>query len=498
MQMQAFASIRRKFLRCGVLTLLALAVVATYRLVLHVNQTTVALTFLVLVLLVASRWQLFYSVYLSLLSTVLYNFFFLPPLGTFTVADPQNWIALAAFLGAGIIVSHLAESEHRQARLSEQRRAEVERLYEFSQQMLLQDDLSELARTAPRLIATAFRLEAVALYVHGQEAAYYSDPSDRVVSLTELQLAAEAPEAVRTAPSGIRLIALMLGLRPVGALAMREGDYSDGMYSAIGGLVAIAVERASAVERFSRVEAAREGERLRTALMDSIAHELRTPLTAIRAAVTSLSSQSSLVESERQEMIAIVDEESARLDRLIGQAMEMAQLDSQGITMRLLPERLEDVIGQVLEDSRSLLRERPVTVDTPMDLPALPLDREVIRRVLRHLIENAAKYSPAGSAIHLQSRLAGNRLSVSVSDAGPGIDEADRSLIFDKFYRGRRQRHRVQGTGMGLAIARAMVRAHGGMLELDRSEGKGATFTFWIPIQLADEESASLPEDMRG
>jgi len=249
------------------------------------------------------------------------------------------------------------------------------------------------------------------------------------------------------------------------------------------------MERASAVERFSRVEAAREGERLRTALLDSVAHELRTPLTAIRAAATSLSSQASLAEGERKEMIAIVDEESARLDRLIGQVMEMAQLDSQGVRVRLQPERIEDVIGQALEDSRGLLRDRQVTLDIPANLPTLPMDREVIRRVLRHLIENAAKYSPAGSAIRIESRLSEDRLSISVSDAGPGIDESDRPLIFDKFYRGRRQRHRVQGTGMGLAIARAMAKAHGGSLELGRSDEPGATFTFWIPIQ-TDEKGA--------
>ena len=492
--MKSYISVRRKLLRSGLLTLLAVAVVAVYRLIFHVNQTTVALTFLVLVLVVASRWQFLYSVYLSLLCTLLYNFFFLPPLGTLTVSDPQNWIALLAFLGAAIIVSHLAESEHRQAVLSEQRRAEVERLYEFSQQLLLQEDLSELARNAPRMIASVFRLESVALYVHGQQAAYYSNAGDTFVSLKELQLAAEAVDGESAAQPGIRLMPLTLGLRPVGALAMREGEYSDGMYSAIGGLVAIAMERASAVERFSRVEAAREGERLRTALLDSVAHELRTPLTAIRAAATSLSSQASLVESERSEMIAIVDEESARLDRLIGQVMEMAQLDSQGITVRLKPERIEDVIGQALEDSSNLLRDRRTSVDIAVDVPPLlDLDRELIRRVLRHLIENAAKYSPAGSEIRLEARLADDRLSVSVVDSGPGVDDADRLLIFDKFYRGQRQRHRVQGTGMGLAIARAMIRAHGGTLELGPSQGQGATFRFLIPIRAAEGDGALHP-----
>ncbi len=483
----------RKIFRGVLVTVMAFTVVALYRLVFHVSQTTVALTFIVLVLVVASRWQLVYSIYLSLLCALLYNFFFLPPFGTFIVADPQNWIALFAFLGASIIASHLAEREHTQAILSEQRREEVERLYEFSQEMLLQDDLSELARNVPRLIANVFHLKTTALFVQGQKEAYYSDPNDEIVSMNDLQLAASSPEAAKSAMPGVRLVSLMLGLRSVGALAMREGNYSDGMYVAIGGLVAIAVERASAVERFSRIEAARENERLRTALLDSVTHELRTPLTAIRAAATSLTSQSSLAEDERQEMIAIVDEESARLDRLIGQAMEMAQLDSQGIKVSRKVQSVADVFEQVMEDSRPVLGDHTVAVVGVEDIPPLVFDRELVRRVIRHLIENAAKYSPPGTAIQVSAQLEDTRLSVSVVDEGPGIDEADRPFIFDKFYRGRSLRKRVQGTGMGLAIARAIVTAHGGAIELSSRPGQGTAFTFWIPVEtaLALEKSQS-------
>ncbi len=481
--MVVFDNPGRKIFRGVLVTVAAFAVTALYRLVLHVNQTTVALTFIVLVMVVASRWQLFYSIYLSLLCALLYNFFFLPPFGTFTIADPQNWIALIAFLGASLIVSRLAEREHTQGVLSEQRREEVERLYEFSQQMLLQDDLSELARNVPRLIASVFHLRSAALFVQGQKTAYYSDPTDEVVSMTELQLAAGSAEAGKSAMPGIRLVPLMLGLRSVGALAMREENYSDGMYVAIGGLVAIAVERASAVERFSRIEAARENERLRTALLDSVTHELRTPLTAIRAAATSLSSQSSLAESEREEMIAIVDEESARLDRLIGQAMEMAQLDAQGIKVNRKVQSVADVFEQVLEDSRPVLGDHSVVVEGVDSIPPLLFDRELVRRVIRHLIENAAKYSPPRTAIHVSAELEDTRLSVSVADEGHGIDEADRPFIFDKFYRGRGLRKRVQGTGMGLAIARAIVTAHGGAIELSSRPEQGTAFTFWIPVE---------------
>jgi len=492
--MLVFDNPGRKMFRGTLVTLLAFGVVALYRMVFHVSQTTVALTFIVLVLVVASRWQLVYSIYLSFLCALLYNFFFLPPFGTFTVADPQDWVALISFLGASLIVSRLAEREHSQGILSEQRREEVERLYEFSQQMLLQDDLSELARNVPRLIAKVFHLQSAALYVQGQKAAYYSNPRDEIVSMTELQLAASSSDATRSAMPGVRLVTLMLGLRSVGALAMREENYSDGMYVAIGGLVAIAVERASAVERFSRIEAARENERLRTALLDSVTHELRTPLTAIRAAATSLTSQSSLAEDERREMIAIVDEESARLDRLIGQAMEMAQLDSQGIKVNRKVQSVADVFEQVMEDSRPVLGDHTVAVEGVEAIPPLLFDRELVRRVIRHLIENAAKYSPPGTAIQVSARHEEDRLSVSVEDEGPGVDEAERPFIFDKFYRGRALRKRVQGTGMGLAIARAIVTAHGGAIELSSRPGQGTEFTFWIPVETAPVHEKPKPK----
>jgi two-component system, OmpR family, sensor histidine kinase KdpD len=285
----------------------------------------------------------------------------------------------------------------------------------------------------------------------------------------------------------VRIVPLVLGMRASGSIAMKresnESSYSDGMYDAIGGLLAIALERSTALDRYSRVEAAREGERLRSALLDSVTHELRTPLTAIRAAATSLLSQPSLEESQRHEMFAILDEESARLDRLIGQAVEMAQLDTDGIEVRPKLQRLQEVIDIALEDCHALLRGRPVTVELPPDMPLIPVDRELIRRVLRHLLENAARYSPAGSPVSIGATLEADRLLVSITDQGQGIDDAEQAYIFDKFYRGSRQRM-LHGTGMGLAIAKAILRAHGGGIDVVSHRDEGATFTFWVPLDL--------------
>jgi len=482
------APLRQLVLRYVAMTAAALLVVVIYRRILHVNQTTVALTFLVMVQFAAFRWGLIYSVCLSIGCTLLYNYFFLPPVGSFTISDPQNWIALLAFLASAIVISRISESERRQAGMSEARRSEMERLYEFSNQLLMEENLHDVASHAPRVVASIFAFDAVILYLTENDSAYTSDPRRNFVSLEELRAAARLADGPIPRTDGVRIVPMVLGMRASGSIAMKKeskvSSYSDGLYDAIGGLLAIALERSTALDRYSRVEAAREGERLRSALLDSVTHDLRTPLTAIRAAATSLLSQPSLEESQRQEMFAILDEESARLDRLIGQAVEMAQLDTDGIEVRPRLQPLQEVIDMGLEDCRVLLRGRPVTVELPPDMPSIPLDRELIRRVLRHLLENAARYSPAGSPVRIRAVLEADRLLVSITDQGQGIDDAEQAYIFDKFYRGSRQRM-LSGTGMGLAIARAILRAHGGGIDVVSHRDQGATFTFWVPTKPA-------------
>ncbi len=470
-------------LRYAVLTTAALLLVALFRKVVPVNQTTVALSFLMLVLVTASQWRLAYSVYLSLLCALLYNFFFLPPVGRLTIADPRNWVALGAFLCCSVLVSHLAEREHQHAETSEARRQEVERLYEFSQQMLLQDDLRGLARVTPSVAATVFGFRAVVLYVRDEDTAYYSDPRKELLPLVDLKAAASQSEAGVASRDGSYLIPLSLGLRSVGVLAVTDAGFSQQIYEAIGSLVAIALERATAVERSSRLEASRESERLRTALLDSVTHDLRTPLTAIRAAATTLVSQADLPPAERAELAAVVDEESARLDRLIGQAVEMAQLDAATVHIHTHPEDVRELIETTLEEMRPLLRDRTTAVQVGDELSHVPLDRELVHRVLRHLIENAVKYSPNGSAIALSAVKGEQRLLVTVADRGPGIEPADQPFVFDKYFRGKKQRVHSTGTGMGLAIVKAILEVHGGGIELTSQKGEGTRFTFWLPLE---------------
>lgn len=466
-------------LRYVLLTAIAGCMVLLFSKALAVNQTTVALAFLVLILLTAYRWRLAYSVYLSLLCTVLYNFFFLPPVGRITIADPQNWVALAAFLSTSFLVSHLSNRERRQAEASEARRRDVELLYRLSQKLLVQDEVKELARSAPSIIASVFQIRAVALYMSAGDIVSYSDPDRILTTATELRSPPAHEIQIR---DGYKLIPLRMGMQhPLGQLAIADEQITTAMCEAIGSLVSVALERATALERSSRLDAARKSEALRTALVESVTHDLRTPLTAIRAAATTLLAEPQMEATSRNDLVEVVNEESERLDRLIGQAVEMAKLDSQSAQIRLAPQDVCELIELTVEQMQRSLRGRRVQIHVADRMPMVRMDRTLMQRVLQHLLENAATYAPQPEPIDVSAKLQEERLVFTVQDRGPGIDLQELPFIFDKYFRGKRQHGAPRGTGMGLAIAHAIVKAHGGAISAENGPEKGTRFTFWIP-----------------
>jgi two-component system sensor histidine kinase KdpD len=382
-----------------------------------------------------------------------------------------------------VVVGRVAEMARRQARQAEQRREDVERLYELSQEMVLLEDPARLVRVVPRLIDRIFALQGVVLYVRDQDE-FYASTTDLPMSIhSSLRAMTDGPMQTLAIPGGFNAMSLMLGLRTVGALGWRPAVLSREVATAVSAQVAIVLTRALAIEASARMEAAREGERLRTALIDSLTHELRTPLTAIRAAATTLRQAEGLDEAGRQDMVALVDEESLRLDALIGDAVEMAEIDAHVVKVHATPQQVRALLDQAVEESRKALAAHRVAIDTEDGDQTAWFDPHLLGRVLRHLIENAARYSPAGSRIVLRAHRSGERLEFCVEDNGPGIDATDLPLIFEKFYRGRKSSNSVKGSGMGLAIARAIVTAHGGEIEASSVPGQGATFRFWIPLE---------------
>ncbi len=477
----------QQVLQYFLITLGAGLVVAFYRYVVHANQTTVALTFLILILFTAFRRAVAYSIYLSVLCTVLYNLYFLPPVGSITIADPQNLVALLAFLVAGISVNHISAKERRQADSLALQSEEIEKLYAFSGRLLLEDKLQELSKTLPGLIAHSLQLRAVALYLPDREDAWMWDPEHLMAGMETLHDATQPMGVASRSMQGIRIVPLLLGMRAVGVLAMAESGYSESFYDAIGSLTAVAIERAAAVERNSRSEAAREGELLRTALLDSITHELRTPLTGIRLAATTLADDAALNDEARQDLVSVINEESKRMDALIDEAVTMAKIGAGDFSLRTEAQNFAQILSTVLENLRLLLRGRIVTQRVAEDLPEILLDGDLIRRVLKHLIENAVQYSPPRSPIVITAELVREKLHVSVTNEGPGIAEEEQPYVFDRFFRGAHGNSHPNGTGMGLAIVKAIVEAHQGRISVRSLPGQGATFSFWIPAVLEEQ-----------
>ncbi len=429
------------------------------------------------------------ALYVALLCAVSFDYYFLPPFRSLQITGIEAWLAMISFMLSCAVVGRVAERARRQARQAERRREDVERLYTLSQEMMLQEDAAGLIRDLPRMIERIFALDGVVLYICDRDQ-LYSSTSELPMSIqASLRAMTESHNLAQTVPGGFLAMTLMLGLRPVGALGLRPAVLSHEVATAVSAQVAIALTRAMAIEASTRMEAAREGERLRTALIDSLTHELRTPLTSIRAAATTLIDSDGLDDASRLDLATIVDEEASRLDALIGEAVEMAEIDAKVVKVRPVAQRPRTLLDQAVAESQAALARHRVIIDAEEpDKPAW-FDAHLLGRVFRHLLENAARYSPSGSRITLRARRTSGRLEFFVEDNGPGIDSVDLPLIFEKFYRGREGAASRKGSGMGLAIVRALLIAHGGAIEASSTRKEGTSFRFWVP--LVEENPAS-------
>ncbi|HUO59120.1 MAG TPA: ATP-binding protein [Candidatus Acidoferrales bacterium] len=458
--------------------------VEIYARLLKPNPTTVGFSFLIVILVVSAAWGLHQAILLAIAATLAYNFFFLPPVGTFTIADPQNWVALASFLITAVIASQLAERARREAINANHRGEELERLYAFSQQMLATENVLTLVNSIPRLIVEIFGVQSAGMFLPDRKKVYYSgiDAQNSIDEdeLRRLALRGELPPYSRP---GIAMVPLRIGVRAVGSLALVGGQLGREVMDAVSSLVAIAIERAGAVEKLAHAEASRESERLRSILLDSVTHDFRTPLTSIKASAEALlEGAGEMDDASRSDLLSVIIEESNRLDRLVGEAAQMAQLDAGAVELHLGFHHIREAIDSALVVTKNVLSKHIVTTKVDDLLPGVSMDVQRISEVLAQLLDNAAKYSPPGTQVTISAEVLGDTLVTSVADHGPGIDGIDQGMIFDKFYRGQGQRSSVQGTGMGLAIAKALVEAHGGTINVVSQLGQGSVFSFSLPL----------------
>jgi two-component system, OmpR family, sensor histidine kinase KdpD len=454
-----------------------------YRRLLQVNPTTVGFSFLIAVLIVSAAWGLRYAVVLSVASTLAYNFFFFPPYGTLTIADPQNWIALVAFLVTAVIASQLAERARWEALNATERRHELERLYTFSERMLATDNVFSLLNAIPHQVVDVFGGVAAAMYMTDRRKVYYSDVAAHdMIARNDLEHIASRGEPTTDEKKRTSYMPLRIGVRPIGAFAVIGTTLSRQSMEAISSLIAIAVERASAVEKVAHAEANRESERLRSVLLDSVTHDFRTPLTSILASAQSLLGDGELDDTSKRELLTVINEEGERLNRLVGEAAEMAQLDAHAVTLDLQAHHIREAIEAAAEDAKNALAKHSLHVHIDEEVPPVAMDLKHIEEVIAQLLDNAAKYAPLNTPITITSELRDGSVATSIADHGPGIDGIDQGMIFDRFYRSRDQRA-VRGTGMGLAIAKAIIEAHGGTIGVTSQLGHGSVFEFTLPVE---------------
>jgi len=480
-------------------------------LVLHqaLGVASIALTFLTAVLVSAVAYGLWPALFACFASVLAYNFFFLPPLHTFTIADPENVVALFFFAITAVIASNLTARVRAQAITASQRARTTEELYQFSRKLAGAANLDDLLWATVHQIALMLKVHVVILLPEGDSVAVRAGfpPED---SLDAADVAAAqwcwdknhaAGRGADTLPGAKRLfLPMQTGRGAVGVIGIDRDEPGpiltpdqQRLLNALADQAALAIERVNLVEDVDRARLVAETDRLRAALLTSISHDLRTPLASILGSATSLAAQDEALDrATRRELIRTIQEESERLNRFIGNLLDMTRIESGSMKPRTGPIELSDVISSALRRASKILAAHRTQIRLEPGLPMLDLDDVLFEQVLFNLLDNAAKYAPAGSLVTVRAWRQNGQVCVQVIDEGPGIPPADLEHVFDKFYRAASADRRRAGTGLGLAICRGFVEAMNGTITAaNRTDRPGAVFTMTLSVPV---DAARLEE----
>ena len=464
------------------------------------NPTTIALAFLLVVLFIAAFADLRTAVIASFAGMVCFNYFFLPPVGTLTLTDPSNWVALTAFLIVGIVASQLSALARSRAQDALDRRMELIRLFDLTRDILLTTESAGALDAIARSVARRFDQELVAICVPPRDGAWQvhhggvAAPEIEVAELdralagstgaVEFDARSRSYGGQRTVPSSagpITLVPVRIGTRAIGLLATAEGRLEPGTRDAIAGVVAIALERLQFLDERRTAELARQRAELSSALLASLSHDLRTPLTAIRAAVSNLDADG-ISESQRRDQARLASGQLERLTRLFNEILDMARIESGAVEVERWWATPAEIIEAAVAHAAHDVEGREVRVDADDDT-AVEVDPRLVSSAVAHLIENAAHYAPDGP-IDIRAAAGGDGLRIEVRDHGPGLRVSELDRLFEPFYRGESFRQRVVGTGMGLAITRGLLAAQGGRVWGENAPGGGALFSIVVPARI--------------
>jgi two-component system, OmpR family, sensor histidine kinase KdpD len=460
----------------------------------------VDLVFLTAVVSVAVRFGLLPSLFASVVASLCYNFFFLPPVYTFTITDPTNVAAFFFFMLIAILVSNVAARVRTQAITAAGRIRTTESLYAFSRKLAGTATLDDVLWATAYQIALMLKVRVVLLLPEDEvltvKAGY--PPEDQ---LDKADLAAAnwawgndrtAGRGSDTLPGAKRLfLPMRTGRGPIGVIGIdddRTGPLltpdARRLLDALVDQGALAIERVMLVEDMDQVKRTVESDRLRSALLTSISHDLKTPLASVLGAASTMRDLASgLSEFEKRDLLATVIDESERLNRFIANLLDMTKLESGAVVPNTMRQDIGEIVGSVLRRASKILAHHKVSLDLAADMPMLELDAVLFEQVLFNLLDNAAKYAAAGTTISIRSQRDRNSMTLQIIDEGDGIPEAELESVFDKFYRAQKGDHVRPGTGLGLAISRGFVEAMRGTISAtNRTDRSGAVLTIRLPI----------------
>jgi two-component system, OmpR family, sensor histidine kinase KdpD len=472
----------RELFSCALGLVAVFAITAFYRHEPIVNVTTVGFTFLLAILIGAAGGGFATSLTMSFAAALIYDYYFIPPIHQWNITDPQNWIALTAFVITAVVGSTLSVVARSQTSQARQQRQEAEELYDLSQRLLSAGDSVALCQGIPQDIADTFGVRAAALLLPEGQTVFYSAGGSHYFDATQLKASLAARDVLVDPETRVSYVPLRLGIKVIGSLGIAETPLSHATLEALGPLITISIERARAIEQVGKFEALRESERLKSALLDAITHEFRTPLTAMKISVTGMLSDLNFDREQCRDLLGMIDEGCDRIDHLVDEVTQMSRIESGDVKLDLAPHCVSELLDAALEECGDAVASRPIERRVANEDVPIRVDIPWASKILVHLLMNANLYSNPGAPVVIRTETQHGFVFFRVSDQGPGIDSTEIERIFEKFYRGKEYRCRVQGTGMGLPIAKAIAEAHGGTLTVASRRGQGSEFSFSLPI----------------
>lgn len=450
------------------------------------HPTIAALSYLLVVLLVASVAARWVAITTSFVVFVCFNYYFLPPVGTFVIADPVNWVALFALLAVSIVASHLSSQARRRADEATARRDELARLFDLTRDILLTTDAVDAVGQLAGGISRRFGLAGVTICLPAGDgwSAHRSDELALAPDRRQLDDALAADRHAKTSVAGkdVWMVPLRSATQSIGVLVLHGDVIEAGTRDAIAGVAAIAIERTTLLEDRKEAEVVRREAEVKSALLASLSHDLKTPLTAVTVAANNLNA-SWLGEAERHEQAEIVRVELDRLNRLFDNIVEMARIETDAVSAELEwvhpVEIVEAAAGQV---QHALVYHR-LEIHSPSEPTLVKVDPRLTSAALAHVLENAAQYSPRGSTVTVDVAVSPLELTVSIRDHGAGVAAQDAGRLFDHSYRGAAAGRQRFGTGMGLAITRGLLAAQRGRIRAQNHPDGGAVFTIVVPVE---------------